>query len=245
MEELDWVVDGSEHAAQLTALRKELVSTSVSQSAFSIARLFELIPLSSPQLEEALKREPIAFEGGRATNTGPSRLEMQFHDAALGRLTLIIPEELNAAYTVQADAEEIQFEFDEPFPELHLPKITENGWNRSEYQSVDSISIEESHISYRLRDVVTPEKVLRLTVQISETFALKEGAKALFEVNLCGDVDGDGDEYIICRANSSRACIPFKGSSCPISYPNMVASGFSSISDANRWLDQNCPIGTC
>src|SRR5689334_24414589 len=136
-----WQLDGTMHKVAVDRLRKELTDAIASNGSFRVGRLFELLPLVTPQQNDAAARGMITFQNGVATNISNSPLTMTLNDPAMGQFTLKIPAVATAK--VSNTNTNLTIEFTGAIFEMDIPNLANQGLDRSEYQTLFKIHVTE------------------------------------------------------------------------------------------------------
>lgn len=249
---IDWEMDGSAHVTQIETLRIELSESIAQGRAYSIRRIFELLPVESAQADEAIGRGDIEISGNTLRNSAVSSLRLEFTDPAMGRFSVIVPSAVEMSSSTNAGST-LAFEIAGQDVEFELPKLSELGFRLSEFQMLRTLTFDDGLFSMLLQDSVEATKYLqvlvrlRITTDATDFAAPLAAAKAFvsFE-NLCGGPGDEDGEYFVARANATRQCIVVEGRPPSVQYPQTMATGFSTYAEASAWIDEHCnDVGTC
>src|SRR5689334_21169665 len=98
-----WNKSGTQHSDPVNALREEIIRAHASSSDFPIALIFTLLPVISPQTQDASDRGSLTISGDSFENTATYPLTMDFDDPTMGAFYATIPAVAKGTVTVSGN----------------------------------------------------------------------------------------------------------------------------------------------
>lgn len=261
-----WRFTAFDKKAEILDLRELLIEARENQTSIEITRLFDALPISTPQRPQAEARGEITVTGSEFTNISADELWMEFTDPAMGQFFVTVPPEFRADVPEPVDSITITFAEGAEIG-FEVPKIEELGVKRSKFQLIREIEISDKFTITRTEDEGDPGKKSEIFVlfeqeipveNIEDIAALffsgkqeldKDGNPVTYSAMLaefaalgvsCNFGVGDGQWYVLRRRNDGVCFVHDTNN-----IPNTEIRYQGSKDACEKYFDDNCPDTYC
>ena len=201
-----WSMSAIPHADSIGALRQEIKDAHLSDGKLAVGLILDLLPLNTPNAQDAIERGAFGFEKGRFSNSGDA-LRVEIFDPVLDTYYLDIPDVWAGTVTTTGDL--VSLVFDTPVG-LEIPKLAALGVGRSKFQKLERMSCDKERLVSVLVDTVNGN-LTNLDVRLSQT----AGPAALgitgrligMSSDPCKPDANDPNWYVYGRINAPGMCI--------------------------------------
>ncbi len=246
-----WRMSAVDHRSAVLAFRQEIVEHHRAQSPFPISLITALLPIKSDQIDVLNDRGEFDIKGDRFTNAYSEETVVTIDDPTMKQYDIVIPETWKGEISVNGD--DIKIIFD-PQIELHVPRLSELGVGRSEFQLYASIEGDEKLTASRLIDKTDPSKETIIEVELENNAPsikrLTADATRLIAIDAasgsCGGGDPNATDWYVYRRRSDGLGFVHEGTIIEggdVGYEYRF--GPSNKAACDNWLNQNCPDGPC
>lgn len=237
-----WSMTAIPHADSIGALREEIISAHSNGGQLPVGLILDLIPVNTPNAQEAMERGAFAFSGDTFSNAGTA-MRVEIFDPVLDTYFMDIPETWSGTIKVVDDL--VTLVFNVPLA-IEIPRLAAIGVSRSKFQSLERMSCDKVRLLSELRDAVNGNQTIfdvrlsddagpaalglkgRLTGMASDpckpdpsdpNWYVYERGQGLCIVHY-GEVVYGGEMAYTYRFGPATydSCVQFAGKNCPLSH---------------------------
>jgi hypothetical protein len=158
-----WRMSAEIHRSAILAFRREIIDHYTAKTPFPIALISFLLPIKSDQLKELNDRGSFTIDGDNFSNSYSDETTVTVDDPTMKQFDVVVPEKWQG--TISVKGKDIKIEFN-PSIELRVPRLSELGIGRSQFQLYSSMEGDEKLISSRLVDKVDNTKETIIEVEL-------------------------------------------------------------------------------
>ncbi|MDO8770866.1 MAG: hypothetical protein Q7K57_19590 [Burkholderiaceae bacterium] len=201
-----WSMSAIPHADSIGALRQDIQEAYLGDGKLAVGLVLDLLPINTPNAQEAIERGAFIFEKDRFSNSGDA-LRIEIFDPVLDTYFLEIPELWAGGVSVNGDL--VSLVFDTPLG-LEIPKLAALGVGRSKFQTLERMSCDRARLLSELVDTVNGNRTnldVRLSLNAGPTALGLTGRLIGMSSDPCKPNESDPNWYVYGRINSPDMCI--------------------------------------
>lgn len=161
-----WSMSARPHKDSVSSLVLEIRESHANQTPLPVSIITSLLPLQSNEVEEMNARGDFVIEGDSFLNEASEELWVEFYDPVMEEFNTTLPESWSGKLIVSEDL--LVIEFDTPL-EIELPRIAAIGVDRSSYQKLTSIRVNQFSSVSTFEDSIDESKKTWIQAVLSDT----------------------------------------------------------------------------